>query len=130
MKKEDFEMLGRHFIIYKLIDHWEEDYEYIGKLINNKEEYDETLKVWIEEGDSEKDLIKYINDEKKNYYEFKILKNRFKEKLSWKDVAKETGLSIRQCQRIKDNFLNKYIVSLLENEEEIFKDRWFWNYLY
>lgn len=127
-KKEDFKALGEHFEINEFMDYWDEDYEYIGELIHNKDEYYETLKEWIEEGDSEEDLIKYINDEKKDYYQFQILKTRFKEKLSWKDVAKETGLSIRQCQRIKDNFLNELIISWLENEEKIFRDRWLWSY--
>lgn len=108
--------------------YWDEDYEYIGKLIHNKDEYNKALKEDQEDGYTERDLKKYINDEKKHYYEFKILQTRFKEKLSWKDVAKETGLSIRQCQRIKDDFLNKLIISWLENEKEIFKDRWFWGY--
>lgn len=127
-KKEDFKSLGEHFEINEFMGYWDEDYEYIGKLIHNKDEYNKALKEDQEDGYTERDLKKYINDEKKHYYEFKILQTRFKEKLSWKDVAKETGLSIRQCQRIKDDFLNKLIISWLENEKEIFKDRWFWGY--
>lgn len=110
------------------MDYWDEDYKYIEKLIHNKDEYDKALKEDLEDGYTERDFKKYINDEKKDYYKFKILKTRFKEKKSWKDVAKETGLSIKQCQRIKNDLLSKLIISWLENEEEILKDRWLWSY--
>lgn len=126
-KEEDFNALGEYFGINEFMDYWDEDYKYIEKLIHNKDEYNKALKEDLEDGYTERDFKKFINDEKKDYYKFKILKTRFKEKKSWKDVAKETGLSIKQCQRIKDDLLNKLIISWLENKEKIFEHRWFWS---
>lgn len=95
----------------------EDDYR-----IYTEDEYKEELNRVISEGGNEKDLKELIKENKKCLNEIKIMKYRFKEKYSWKKISQEVGLSERQCQRIKDKILNRYIIDILENKNMILYD--------
>ena len=113
---EYYDTIADIFNIYHLTE-YEEDYEIYGNL--SKEEYNEILKLYKEDGRTEKDFERNIKREHKYLNEIKIMKYRFKEKYNWKKISQEVKLSERQCQRIKDKILNDLIISWLREENYI-----------
>lgn len=101
------------FNVYELME-TEEDYKIYSNM--SEKEYNEILKEYKENGRTKKELNRCIKEEYKYFNEVKIMKYRFKEKYSWKNISQEVGLSDRQCQRIKDKILNKLIISWLIEE--------------
>lgn len=93
----------------------EEDYN----VFNSEQEYNEALKEYIAHGWSKEGFEKLVRADLKRLNEIKIMKYRFKYKYSWNKISQEIGLSERQCQRIKDKILNKYIIDMLEDKNYI-----------
>lgn len=99
-----------------------EDYEYYSGLLKNKDEYNEMLKIYREDGENELDLNRYIKLHINYFNKIQIIEYRFKHKYNWKQISQKVGLSERQCQRIKNKTLNNLIVSWLR-EENYFTQR-------
>lgn len=93
----------------------EEDYN----VFNSEQEYNEALQEYMADGWSKEEFKKLVREDLKELNEIKIMKYRFKYKYSWNKISQEIGLSERQCQRIKDKILNRYIKYMLEDKNYI-----------
>ena len=119
---ENYETIAEIFNISQINEYEVEDYEYYSGLLKNKDEYNEMLKLYKEDGKNELDLNRYIKLHINYFNKIKIIEYRFKYKYNWKQISQKIDLSERQCQRIKDKTLNELIISWLR-EENYFIER-------
>ena len=117
ISSENYEIIAEIFNISQINEYEVEDYEYYSGLLKNKDEYNEILKPYKEDGENESDLNRYIKLHINYFNKIQIIEHRFKHKYNWKQISKEIGLSERQCQRIKDKTLNELIISWLKKED-------------
>lgn len=115
-KEDDYDNIICLFRIH-ILREYEEDYDFYERM--SKEEYNNTVKEFEEYGWSEEELKKDIKESRKELNKIRIMKYRFKEKYSWKQISEKVGLSERQCQRIKDEILNELILSWIKEEREL-----------
>lgn len=119
---ENYETIAGIFKISQIDEFILEDYEYYSGLLKNKDEYNEMLKLYKEDGKKELDLNRFIKLNLSYINEIQIIEYRFKYKYNWKQISQKVSLSERQCQRIKDKILNDFIISWLI-DENYFKAR-------
>lgn len=122
ISSENYETVAGIFNISQINECELEDYEYYSGLLKNKDEYNEMLKLYKDDGEKELHLNRDIKLHISYFNEIQIMEYRFKYKYNWKQISQKVGISERQCQRIKDKTLNELIISWLK-EENYFTER-------